>query len=59
MIVEPFAHNSPGLLPRAGFLDGLRSLCDAAGALLIFDEVITGFRHHIGGYQASPASCPT
>ncbi|WP_037496956.1 aspartate aminotransferase family protein [Solirubrobacter soli] len=52
IIVEPVAHNSPGLLPRPGFLEGLRELCDATGALLIFDEVITGFRHHIGGYQA-------
>lgn len=52
IIVEPVAHNSPGLLPRPGFLEGLRALCDETGALLIFDEVITGFRHHIGGYQA-------
>jgi glutamate-1-semialdehyde 2,1-aminomutase len=52
IIVEPIAHNSPGLLPRPGFLEGLRALCDREGALLIFDEVITGFRHHIGGYQA-------
>jgi glutamate-1-semialdehyde 2,1-aminomutase len=52
VIVEPVAHNSPGLLPVPGFLEGLRALCDREGALLIFDEVITGFRHHIGGYQA-------
>ena len=52
VIVEPVAHNSPGLLPVPGFLEGLRTLCDREGALLIFDEVITGFRHHIGGYQA-------
>jgi glutamate-1-semialdehyde 2,1-aminomutase len=52
IVVEPVAHNSPGLKPRPGFLEGLRALCDATGALLIFDEVITGFRHHIGGYQA-------
>ncbi len=52
IIVEPVAHNSPGLLPREGFLEGLRALCDEFGALLIFDEVITGFRHSIGGYQA-------
>src|SRR3954451_20848051 len=52
IIVEPIAHNSPGLLPRPGFLEGLRELCDASGALLIFDEVITGFRHGLGGYQA-------
>jgi glutamate-1-semialdehyde 2,1-aminomutase len=52
IIVEPVAHNSPGLLPRPGFLEGLRELCDATGALLIFDEVITGFRHGLGGYQS-------
>ncbi|MEN3283512.1 MAG: glutamate-semialdehyde -aminomutase, partial [Solirubrobacteraceae bacterium] len=52
IVVEPVAHNSPGLLPRPGFLEGLRQLCDREGVLLIFDEVITGFRHHIGGYQA-------
>jgi glutamate-1-semialdehyde 2,1-aminomutase len=58
VIVEPFAHNSPGLLPRDGFLAGLRSLCDEYGALLIFDEVITGFRHHIGGVQALTGVMP-
>jgi glutamate-1-semialdehyde 2,1-aminomutase len=58
VIVEPFAHNSPGLLPRDGFLPGLRALCDEFGALLIFDEVITGFRHHIGGVQAITGVLP-
>jgi glutamate-1-semialdehyde 2,1-aminomutase len=52
IIVEPIAHNAPGIVPAPGFLEGLRALCDDTGALLIFDEVITGFRHHIGGYQA-------
>jgi glutamate-1-semialdehyde 2,1-aminomutase len=52
VIVEPVAHNSPGLLPDEGFLEGLRAICDREGALLVFDEVITGFRHHLGGYQA-------
>jgi glutamate-1-semialdehyde 2,1-aminomutase len=51
IIVEPIAHNSPGLLPRPGFLEGLRALCDREGIVLIFDEVITGFRHGLGGYQ--------
>jgi glutamate-1-semialdehyde 2,1-aminomutase len=51
IMVEPVAHNSPGLKPRPGFLEGLRALCDATGALLVFDEVITGFRHDLGGYQ--------
>jgi glutamate-1-semialdehyde 2,1-aminomutase len=58
VIVEPFAHNSPGLLPHGGFLPGLRKLCDESGALLIFDEVITGFRHHIGGVQAITGVLP-
>jgi glutamate-1-semialdehyde 2,1-aminomutase len=51
IIVEPVAHNSPGILPRPEFLAGLRALCDREGVLLIFDEVITGFRHGLGGYQ--------
>ncbi len=51
VIVEPVAHNVGCLLPRPGFLEGLRELTRAHGALLIFDEVITGFRHHLGGYQ--------
>src|SRR5919108_5666378 len=58
IIVEPIAHNSPGLLPRPGFLEGLRATCDAYGALLIYDEVITGFRHHIGGHQAISGVLP-
>jgi glutamate-1-semialdehyde 2,1-aminomutase len=52
IIVEPIAHNSPSILPHQDFLEGLRKLCDVHGALLIFDEVITGVRHHLGGYQA-------
>jgi glutamate-1-semialdehyde 2,1-aminomutase len=52
IVVEPVAHNSPSILPDEGFLTGLRELCDEHGALLIFDEVITGIRHHLGGYQA-------
>jgi glutamate-1-semialdehyde 2,1-aminomutase len=51
IIVEPVAHNSPGLLPLPGFLEGLRELCDREGIVLVFDEVITGFRHSLGGYQ--------
>ena len=52
IIVEPIAHNSSSILPGEGFLEGLRAVCDEHGALLIFDEVITGFRHALGGYQA-------
>lgn len=51
VIVEPIAHNAPSILPKGGFLEGLRAICDQHGSLLIFDEVITGFRHDIGGYQ--------
>jgi glutamate-1-semialdehyde 2,1-aminomutase len=58
VIVEPIAHNAPGLLPRAGFLEGLRALCDREGALLIFDEVITGVRHGLGGYQGIAGVLP-
>jgi len=51
MIVEPVAGNMGVVPPRAGFLEGLRDLCDQYGALLIFDEVMTGFRVHPGGAQ--------
>ncbi len=52
VILEPVPHNMGCVLPRPGFLSGLRDLCTAHGTVLIFDEVITGFRHHLGGYQA-------
>jgi glutamate-1-semialdehyde 2,1-aminomutase len=52
IIVEPVAHNMGCVLPKPGFLEGLRGLATRHGAVLIFDEVITGFRHHLGGYQA-------
>jgi glutamate-1-semialdehyde 2,1-aminomutase len=52
VFVEPVAHNAPGILPVPGFLEGLRAICDEHGAVLVFDEIITGFRHHLGGYQA-------
>ncbi len=51
VIVEPVAANMGVLLPAEGFLEGLRSLCDSNGSLLIFDEVITGFRLARGGAQ--------
>lgn len=51
LIVEPIPHNIGCIMPEDGFLQGLRDLCDKFGALLIFDEVITGFRHDIGGFQ--------
>ena len=49
VIVEPVAANMGLVAPAPGFLEGLRSACDAAGALLVFDEVITGFRLARGG----------
>jgi glutamate-1-semialdehyde 2,1-aminomutase len=52
VIVEPVAGNMGLVLPEPGFLEGLRSLCDRSGALLIFDEVMTGFRVAYGGAQA-------
>ncbi|MGM9613663.1 MAG: glutamate-1-semialdehyde 2,1-aminomutase [Butyricicoccus sp.] len=51
VIVEPVAANMGVVPPEKGFLEGLRSLCDKHGSLLIFDEVITGFRLARGGAQ--------
>jgi glutamate-1-semialdehyde 2,1-aminomutase len=52
VIVEPVAGNMGVVPPVAGFLEGLRRLTSEFGALLIFDEVMTGFRVHLGGAQA-------
>jgi glutamate-1-semialdehyde 2,1-aminomutase len=52
IIVEPVAGNMGVVPPAPGFLAALRKLCDASGALLVFDEVITGFRVARGGAQA-------
>lgn len=58
IIVEPIAGNMNCIPPVAGFLEGLRSLCDQYGSVLIFDEVMTGFRVALGGaqslYQVTP-----
>jgi glutamate-1-semialdehyde 2,1-aminomutase len=51
VILEPIVGNSGLILPQPGFLEGLRELCTANGALLIFDEVMTGFRVALGGAQ--------
>jgi glutamate-1-semialdehyde 2,1-aminomutase len=51
VIVEPIAGNMGVVPPVPGFLEALRTLCDASGALLVFDEVITGFRVARGGAQ--------
>jgi glutamate-1-semialdehyde 2,1-aminomutase len=53
VIVEPVAANMGLVPPGPGFLEGLRAECDRAGALLVFDEVITGFRLGLGGAQGS------
>lgn len=52
VIVEPVAGNMGCVLPQPGFLEGLRRLCDGHGSVLIFDEVMTGFRVALGGAQA-------
>jgi len=51
IIVEPIVGNMNLIMPRDDFLPGLRSVCDRHGAVLIFDEVMTGFRVHRGGAQ--------
>jgi glutamate-1-semialdehyde 2,1-aminomutase len=51
VIVEPVAGNMNLIAPKPGFLAGLRKLCDRYGAVLIFDEVMTGFRVHLRGAQ--------
>ena len=52
IIVEPVAGNMNCVPPVAGFLEGLREVCDEYGVVLIFDEVMTGFRVALGGAQA-------
>lgn len=52
VIVEPVAGNVGCIPPRAGYLESMRELCTASGAVLIFDEVMTGFRVALGGAQA-------
>ena len=51
IILEPIPHNIGCVLPKIDFLRGLREIADREGIVLIFDEVITGFRHSLGGYQ--------
>ena len=58
VIVEPVAGNMGLVLPLDGFLEGLRELTAAEGSLLIFDEVMTGFRVHPGGAQAQYGITP-
>jgi len=58
VVVEPVAGNMGVVPPEPGFLEGLRRLCDAHGALLVFDEVITGFRVGLGGAQGASGVRP-
>jgi glutamate-1-semialdehyde 2,1-aminomutase len=58
IILEPIPHNIGAVLPQPGFLERLRELATKHGTVLVFDEVITGFRHGIGGYQAVAGVTP-
>jgi len=51
IIVEPISHTMGVVEPQPGFLERARQLCDAHGIVLVFDEIITGFRHSLGGAQ--------
>jgi glutamate-1-semialdehyde 2,1-aminomutase len=52
IVIEPVCHSLGCLVVDTGFLALLRALCDELGIVLIFDEIITGFRHHLGGVQS-------
>src|SRR6185436_7690111 len=58
LLTEPVLQNIGIVNPRPGYLEGLRELADAAGFLLIFDEVKTGFRAALGGYQGVSGVTP-
>jgi glutamate-1-semialdehyde 2,1-aminomutase len=58
IILEPIPHNIGAVLPQPGFLEQLRELCTRHGVVLVFDEVITGFRHALGGYQSLAGVTP-
>src|SRR4029077_12799699 len=58
IILEPIPHNVGALLPKLGFLERLRELATKHGTVLVFDEVITGFRHSLGGYQSIAGVTP-
>jgi glutamate-1-semialdehyde 2,1-aminomutase len=58
VILEPIPHNIGCVLPKPEFLKGLQELCTQYGVILIFDEVITGFRHGLGGFQAACGVTP-
>jgi glutamate-1-semialdehyde 2,1-aminomutase len=58
IIIEPIPHNIGAVLPQPGFLERLRELATKHGAVLVFDEVITGWRHALGGYQSIAGVTP-
>lgn len=58
VLTEPVLQNIGVVEPKPGYLQGLRELCDRNGALLVFDEVKTGFRHALGGYQSIAGVTP-
>ncbi len=58
IIVEPVPHNVGALLPVPGFLETLREECTRHGSVLVFDEVITGIRHGLGGWQGISGITP-
>jgi glutamate-1-semialdehyde 2,1-aminomutase len=58
VILEPIPHNIGAVLPVPGFLEGLRAITSEHGSVLIFDEVITGFRHGLGGIQGLAGVTP-
>jgi glutamate-1-semialdehyde 2,1-aminomutase len=58
IILEPIPHNIGAVLPQPGFLERLRELATKHGTVLVFDEVITGFRHALGGWQSISGVTP-
>jgi len=58
IILEPIPHNIGVVLPEQSFLEGLRAICDREAIVLVFDEVITGWRHGLQGYQGIAAVTP-
>ena len=58
IILEPIPHNIGAVLPQDGFLERLRELATKHGTVLVFDEVITGFRHALGGFQSIAGVTP-
>lgn len=58
ILVEVIPHNIGCVVPNPGYLHSLRQLADAHGAVLVFDEVVTGFRHALGGYQSLAGVTP-